>query len=159
MKSSTICFPEKGDIIFLSNKKRGFGVDLLNGYGGKQKPEDFSALDIAVREFGEEAEVATSHEKLNEVAVIDFFRAEEHLYECHIYFCGDWTGELHETEEMGPPEPFPKNSLPYDRMWIGDQQWLPIICSGQKIRGKMIYDKEMKKVLHFEYKPLEGGQS
>ena len=50
----TLCLLVKGGNISLAKKKRGFGKDRWNGYGGKVKPGE--AIKIAaIRELLEEA--------------------------------------------------------------------------------------------------------
>lgn len=154
MKISTICFPIKDNRVFLSNKKRGFGVGYLNGYGGKKQPEDATIEDTAVREMKEEACVIVAQENLEKVAVIDFFEGDVHIFECHVFFCRDWEGELQETEEMTAPEPYDVNNPPYDRMWDADRTWLPLVFSGRKIRAKSCYDEGMNRQKSFEHEPL-----
>jgi len=154
MKISTICFPVKDNRIFLANKKRGFGKGFLNGYGGKKQLEDRSIEDTAVRELMEEGGIIASPEKLEKVAVIDFFEGETQIFECHIFFCRDWQGEFFETEEMGMPTSYEIVDLPYERMWDADRVWLPLICSGQKIRARSYYNEGMTEQVKFEHEPL-----
>lgn len=154
MKQSTICFPVKDNKIYLSNKKRGFGAGFLNGYGGKRHEEDDSIEHTAVREMEEESGVKTEIKDLEKVAIISFYKEQEPVFECHIYFCRQWTGEFIESEEMAYPEIFDISNVPYDRMWDSDRVWLPLICSGQKIHATSIYDADMNKQISFEYIPL-----
>ncbi|KKU93951.1 MAG: NUDIX hydrolase [Candidatus Jorgensenbacteria bacterium GW2011_GWA1_48_13] len=154
MEISTICFPVRDSRVFLSNKKRGFGKGYLNGYGGKKKPGDTTVENTAVREMNEEGGVTTSPEGLEKVAVIDFFEGDTHLFECYIFFCRNWRGEFRETEEMAAPEPYDIGNPPYDRMWAADRDWLPLVFSGQKIRGRYYYNQGMTKQDRFEYEPL-----
>lgn len=154
MKMSTICFLVRDNHIFLANKRRGFGAGFLNGYGGKKQPEDRSIEYTAVRELAEEGGVITSPEKLEKVAVIDFFEGETHIFECHIFFCRDWQGEFVETEEMEAPTPHDISNPPYERMWDADRVWLPLVCSGQKIRARSYYNEGMTEQVKFEHEPL-----
>lgn len=150
MRISTVCFPIRGKRIILAPTKRGFGAGKLNGYGGKWDPEDATVEDAAVREVLEEGGVTVPKENLEKVAVINFFRGDEYIFECHIYFCREWEGEFVETEEMGPPEEFEMFKLPFDRMFDADGLWLSLVCAGQKIKGECHYNQEMK-VARFEY--------
>lgn len=154
MKISTICFPVRGADVLLSKKKRGFGVGYLNGYGGKQQDGDATVEDAAIRELQEEGGVDASTGDLEKVAVIDFFRGKEQIFECHIYFLNEWQGEFQETEEMAKPEAYPISNIPYDQMWHADRVWLPIVFSGQKIRARSYYNEDMSEQVHFEHEPL-----
>lgn len=154
MKISTIVFPVRNNQIFLANKKRGFGAGFLNGYGGKQQPEDSTIEHTAVREMEEEGGVVTSPNNLEKVAVINFFEEDAEIFECHVFFCREWKGEFCETEEMGMPQTYPISNPPYDEMWDADRTWLPLVCSGQKIRAISKYYKGMNKQESFEYTEL-----
>lgn len=154
MKISTIVFPVKDNHIFLANKKRGFGTGFLNGYGGKQQPEDLTIEHTAVREMKEEGGIDVFIEDLEKVAIINFFEEETEIFECHIFFCRKWRGEFQETEEMGAPQPYGISNPPYDQMWDADRVWLPLVCSGQKINAVSKYNKGMTKQVSFEYKKL-----
>jgi len=149
MKVATICFPIQGDTIFLANKKRSFGAGHLNGWGGKVDGDE-SIAATASRELFEESTIETDPADMELVAIIDFFEETNHIFECHVFFVRQWQGTLQETEEMGIPEQFPLDSVPYERMWKSDHLWMPLICEGKKIRAKAIYKKGMAEVERFE---------
>jgi 8-oxo-dGTP pyrophosphatase MutT (NUDIX family) len=153
MKISTIVFLVQNNQIFLADKKRGFGAGFLNGYGGKQQPEDTTIEDTAARELKEEAGVIA--QELEKVAVIEFYEQETLIFECHVFFCRSWNGELEESEEMALPQGYDITNVPYDRMWDADRVWLPLICSGQKIKAVSVYNKGMSKQESFKYEALE----
>ncbi|MDP3956469.1 MAG: NUDIX domain-containing protein [bacterium] len=155
MKVGTICFPVQGGNIFLANKKRGFGAGFLNGYGGKQQPEDPTIVEAAIREMKEEGGIVASPEDLEKVAVINFFEEDVQIFECHVFFCRTWQGEFHETDEMDAPQLYNMLDLPYNRMWDADKVWLPIVCSGEKIRATSKYNQGMTRQENFEYEPLQ----
>lgn len=154
MKITTISFLVKGDEVFLSEKRRGFGVGFLNGYGGKAAAGE-DVRTAAVRELREEAAVDADPKRLQKVAVVDFFDGDEHIFECHVFFLAEWRGDPEETEEMALPQLYPIANLPYERMWKSDRVWLPLIFSGKKIRAKARYEKGMDDMKDFEYVPLE----
>lgn len=126
----------------------------MNGYGGKKQVEDVTIEDTAIRELQEKAGIVASKQDLEKVAVIEFFEEETQIFECHIFFCHQWKGELHETEEMATPKPYQLTSLPFDKMWHADRTWLSIVCTGQKIRAKPYYNKGMTHQERFEQEPL-----
>lgn len=150
MKITTLCFPIHGNKIFLSKKKKGVGSGYLNGYGGKVEPNEM-VEEAAIRELKEEVGLTALPHDITEVAIIDFFNSDQHIFECHVFFVYQWKGEFKETEEMSFPECHEYNNLPFERMWESDRFWLPIICSGLRIRGQARYEKgEIK----FEYVQL-----
>ncbi len=153
MKTTTISFLISNGGIYLSEKKRGFGSGYLNGYGGKVTERE-NIEDAAIRELSEEVGLIVSPQKLEKVAIIDFFNDEEHIFECHVFFVAEWGGELKESEEMAYPQLYKFTNLPYERMWKSDRVWLPLIFSGKKIRAKAYYKKGMEEMKHFEYESL-----
>jgi 8-oxo-dGTP diphosphatase len=153
MKITTISFLVSKDGVYLSEKKRGFGTGYLNGYGGKAL-EGESIENAAVRELNEEAGLTVLPQKLEKVALIDFFEGDEHIFECHVFFAREWEGELKESEEMAYPLFYKFTDLPYDRMWKSDRVWLPLVFSGEKIKAKAWYEKGMDEMKHFEHGAL-----
>ena len=151
MKTSTLSFLIKDASVYLSEKKRGFGKGYLNGYGGKVG-EGESIENAAIRELNEEAGLTVNLQKLQRVAIINFFEEDRQIFECHVFFVSVWNGEIKESEEMAQPVLYDLNNLPYERMWDGDRVWLPLVFSGKKIKADVYYEKGMKKVMRFEHK-------
>ena len=153
MKLTTLCFLTKNDKVLLSLKKRSFGKGFLNGYGGKVQEDETPELAVA-RELSEEARVKVNQHDLEKVAIIDFFDGDNQIFECHVFFAKAWQGNPAESEEMAAPKWFSRKSAPYEQMWKSDREWLPIVFSGKKIRGKAYYKSGMEEMDHFEYTPL-----
>ena len=153
MKITTICFLMGDDSVYLAEKKQGFGIGYLNGYGGKNRKGE-RIEDTAARELKEEAGLTVSPQRLEKVAVVDFFEDQEHIFECHIFFVSQWKGEFKESEEMSYPREYKLNNLPYEKMWKSDRVWLPLIFSGKKIKAKAYYEKGMDEVKDFDYELL-----
>jgi ADP-ribose pyrophosphatase YjhB (NUDIX family) len=152
MKVTTLCFLIRENKIFLSIKKEGFGVGFLNGYGGKNKPSE-SIEEGAVREIEEECGVRVKVKDLEKVAVIDFYKSREHLFQCHVYFAHEWVGEFRESEEMAYPESFLVGDIPYVRMYPPDITWLSRLLAGERIRGKVFHTTDFQ-LEKFECEPL-----
>lgn len=142
--------------VALSLKKISFGKGFLNGYGGKVKDGETPEI-AAVRELFEEAGVTVDSANpadLQKAAVIDFFDGDKPVFKCHVFFATSWNGDPVESDEMTLPEWFAVDSVPYDRMWKADREWLPLIFSGKKISAKAYYKPGMKEMDRFEYMPL-----
>lgn len=155
MKVSTLVFPVTKTSVLLARKKSGVGAGLYNGWGGKLEPEDEGNLKAcACREFLAESGAYTSRKNLRKMAVVDFFEAGVHIFECYVYFCFAWNGQLRETPEMGRPRTFPLASIPYDRMMPADVIWLKEIFLGKRFRGRVYYNKGNTKLEKFEHGPL-----
>ena len=88
---------------------------------------------------------------LNKFAVIDFFECNEHIFECHVFFIEQWSGQPRETDEMALPDKFSKVQLPIEKMWKANSRFLPLIISGKKIVGEARYDKGMRELLSFTH--------
>lgn len=142
-KITTICFLIKNNQILLAMKKRGFGANRWNGYGGKAG-EGESVLDAAVREIKEESGIDVKNEALRKVSEIDFVFPQKPEWDqnTHVFFVNEWEGEPKETEEMRP-QWFDLGTIPYSEMWPEDKLWLPRAILGEKIKGK-IYFKDME---------------
>lgn len=112
----------------------------------------------AIREFSEETGGATFKMRdLKQVAVIEFHKGREQVFECTVFFLYWWHGELKETSEMGEGHPFLMTNLPLDMMMAGDKEWLPLICNPHRnkvLRAKVFYSEDMTQVLDFKSEEL-----
>lgn len=126
-------------------KKRGFGADLWNGFGGKLHGGE-TIEDGLRRETFEEAGIKLR--ETEKAGIIEFeFAGNPEILEVHIFRAGSFEGEPAETEEMKPCW-FQINEIPYDSMWPDDQFWLPLLLDGKKFKGKFVFDKDTNIVSH-----------
>lgn len=152
-KVFTNCFLVKVDQegkpieVCLGMKKRGFGVGMWNGAGGK--PDDGEPIDMAAnRETLEEFGVRiVKKEKVGEFHFVLLEEDKEAIM--HAFLSTEWEGEPVETEEM-KPEWFLIDSVPYDKMWKSDVEWLPMVFGGQKVKGRYTFEKEGGEVISKE---------
>lgn len=120
--------------VLLGMKKRGFGKQKYNGFGGKLNPGE-TILAAALREAEEESGlVPLAYYK---AAIIDF--PDSYDLRMHLYVCTKWEGEPHETEEM-LPRWFPFSHIPYDQMWDDDAYWFDYIIHGKKIIASFTFE-------------------
>lgn len=131
-------------------KKRGFGVDKWNGFGGKLQ-EDEDVRVAMVRELQEEAGVSVLPEHLKEAGTLEFRFKDNPDWDnfCYIFTTTTWTGEPSESEEMRP-QWYLINALPFSEMWIDDPRWLPLVLAGKVIEGKFLFDKTGGAMLNFK---------
>lgn len=124
-KKTTVVFPVRDDEILLAMKKRGFGANWWNGYGGKLEPgETYTAS--AIRETHEESGIVLTEQNLRHVADLVFRFDEVVDVVTRAYIAEGFTDTAVETEEMRP-QWFAKTDIPYDTMWPGDDKWIPKI--------------------------------
>ncbi len=139
MNKYTLCYLINNNKICLAMKKRGFGSNRWNGYGGRfEKNLDKNIRQTAIREIFEE--IGVKVEKLEKVAELTFFWKEMSSWNriVYVYFSKIWQGEPQETEEM-KPRWFSTKHIPFKSMWPDDIYWLPKALKGKTLRGKFTF--------------------
>lgn len=156
MKKNTLLFLLKDDKneILLAMKKRGFGVGKYNGVGGKVM-EGESIPDAAAREAHEEISVAVPTQNIIQVAMLTFHFKDKPDWdiECHTFFTRVWVGEPAESEEM-KPEWFNQNAIPFEKMWIDDKYWLPMVLRGDQVTATFWFSNDGSELLKYA---IEGN--
>ncbi|MBU1038627.1 8-oxo-dGTP diphosphatase [Patescibacteria group bacterium] len=133
----TLGFIFQDDNILLGLKKRGFGQGKWNGYGGKIESGETIEQSL-VREIKEEVSlVVKEYDKLGEIEFI--FPQEEFLV--HIFKITSYTGKPKESLEI-TWQWFKLSDIPYDKMWIDDKYWLPMLIQGKKFNGRFVFSDE-----------------
>lgn len=117
------------DEILLAMKKRGFGVGMWNGAGGKVELGE-TIEEAMIRETVEEIDIKPL--EYERVAVHTFTFDNGKIAEVHTYVCNKWQGSPMETEEMAPKW-FKLDQIPYNSMWPDDALWLPFVLDGKKL--------------------------
>lgn len=124
----------KGNTVLLGLKKRGFGSQKYNGFGGKLKQYE-TIEEAALREAREESGLIMLD--YYKAAEIDF--ADSYPLRMHLFVCTSWEGTVVESDEMLPTW-FKFDEIPYDEMWEDDKYWFSYALSGKKFKGTFIFE-------------------
>ena len=151
-KLLTLCVIRQGDRALLGQKKKGFGADLWNGFGGKLE-EGETLEESVVRETKEEAGVVIR--EFEKIGIMDFhLNNNPDILEVHIFSTSKFDGEPIETEEMRPKW-FSIEDIPYNEMWADDIYWYPLFLEGKKFKGEFFFDEDQK-VLNYTLDKVES---
>ena len=82
-------------------------------------------------------------EKCKELGWIDFhFKGKDDLNQkVYIFRVDEFSGEPKETQEMGKPEEFDVDKIPYDKMMVGDDKFIPFVVQGKKFKGEIYFSE------------------
>ncbi|MFA6588042.1 MAG: 8-oxo-dGTP diphosphatase [Patescibacteria group bacterium] len=144
----TLCLIYSPDQILLGMKKRGFGVNRWNGFGGKVRPGE-TIMEAAKREMFEEANIQILDLKFRGILTFEF-EGQTDILEVHLFSSDKYLGEPKETEEM-KPQWFKHNQIPFTDMWPDDPYWLPLVLEGKNVEGKFLF-KDKDTILKHEIK-------
>ncbi len=137
-KIQTLCIPLKKDRVLLGMKKRGFGFNMWNGFGGKV--EEGEDIEIATRrELYEEAGIQDG--LLSKAGMMEFsFIGEKTILQVHIFRLSNFFDEPIETEEMRP-QWFDFKEIPFSKMWPDDKYWFPLFLENRLFDGEFLFEK------------------
>lgn len=118
-----------------SNKK-------WNGYGGKQEPNE-TILETAIRELKDESGVVGLQDDLELIARISFFWTKKETSTpdmiVYIFFLSIFSGEPKEGVEMGEPQFFFPDEIPYHEMIPADKLFFMKLLAGRKLVGSVYH--------------------
>jgi 8-oxo-dGTP diphosphatase/2-hydroxy-dATP diphosphatase len=149
--------------VLLGLKRRGFGAGNYNGFGGKLE-EGENMFECARRELQEESGLLVPVSALEQCGFIRFFMKSDGMknpqggvskqLHVHIFVVdaekalrlpeasATASGECFqtpvETEEM-TPRWFSFDDIPFDSMWKDDPLWFPLMLSGKRFEGDVVF--------------------
>ncbi|KAJ2445111.1 hypothetical protein GGF42_006104 [Coemansia sp. RSA 2424] len=131
----TLVFPmdSQNSRVLLGMKKRGFGRDKLNGFGGKVEAKETIAKGAA-RELAEESGLEAKSMKQCGLLLF-YFENDPVAMEVHVFLVHEYEGIVTETDEMRP-EWFGIHAMPFKSMWADDSLWWPYVLKDQKFVGQ-----------------------
>lgn len=153
-KVYTLVFIRNNTEILLGMKKRGFGCDKWNGFGGKVEPGETPVLGAA-RELYEECRLSVLPEDLANIGHLEFtFEDSTTLMDVRVFSATKYQGVPVETEEMAPKW-FNIDKVPFDNMWADDKIWFPLMAAGKLFYGHFHY-RGFDTILKYELEELES---
>ncbi|MFH0951693.1 MAG: 8-oxo-dGTP diphosphatase [Patescibacteria group bacterium] len=141
----TLCLIHKDDQLLLGMKKRDFGKDRWNGFGGKLHQGE-NIEQALFREMKEEAGIKPV--KPEKRAIMHFTTEEnDDEIEVHLFCANNIIGEPKESDEM-KPQWFAVDKLPFEQMWPDDRLWMPYFLAGKKFRASFHFQNNNKVIYH-----------
>ncbi len=160
MKTYTLGFLFKENKIILAKKKRKFGVGKWNGYGGgieegEDKPTCFT------REIEEECGLILEKDKCKELGYVDFHfkNKDESNQRVFIFRIDEFSGYPKETAEMGKPEEFDLDKIPFHEMTIGDDKFVPFVVEDKKFGGEIYFSENGDELLKCTVSEIKNENS
>jgi len=152
LNDAVVCFLTKdfGSKILLAMKTDKIGKGCWNGYGGGIEIEE-TPEQAGLRELWEESGIRTYPFFMKKVAEVDFHNTKisgsTFVCKVHYFFVRSWFGEPESRpeENMVNPTWFFCEDLPYKEMMPADEDFLPFVFQGKKVRGRAFlgpYQKE-----------------
>lgn len=137
-----ICLARKKKAIHNENGEISYSLKTWNGYGGKKDESDISIEDTAIRELKEESDADGNKEDLKYCGKVFFFwpdnlEKKTADMEVHFYFLEKWRSQPKEGNEMGQPQFFDIENIPYHEMMNGDKLFMPKMFDGGIVEGNL----------------------
>lgn len=151
MKTATVAIIMRGSQILLGRKQGDpeIGEGTLNGPGGKIEPIDKTILDCLLRETEEELGIVLDPKKVEKVAIIIFYAADEPYMKVHFYRTSSFKNEPRETKSM-VPEWHDIGKIPFERMLESDPHWFPQLIRGDRFCTNVYYREKAKGFLKID---------
>ncbi|KAB0793528.1 hypothetical protein PPYR_13148 [Photinus pyralis] len=133
----TLIFIKTQNHVLLGYKKRGFGQQKWNGFGGKLE-ENETISEGAIRELFEESNLVVEKQHLHYMGVVTY-DDDVHRRIVYIFSASQVEGDLKESDEMRP-QWFEFENIPYHNMWPDSQFWLPLVLNDHHLQARFTYN-------------------
>ncbi|KAJ2466859.1 hypothetical protein GGI02_002495 [Coemansia sp. RSA 2322] len=126
----TVIFPfsDDGRQVLLGLKKRGMGVGLWCGFGGKPEPGE-TIDECARRELEEECGLRAVD--MQHVGVVLMSDSSTESMELFVYTAKALLGDITESDEMSPKW-FSVSDLTYQDTYTSSRVWWPVMFEGHR---------------------------
>lgn len=139
--NATLCIIKKDNKILLQLKTEGrFGEGKWNGSGGKINPGELPH-EAVVREVEEETGLKVRDLKLHGVLRHHFEAEEEKIWKVYVYSTSIFNGTIQSSPE-GELKWFHIEDIPYDKMWLDDIYWLPLLLEDREFAGDFYFNED-----------------
>lgn len=156
-KLYTLVFLRNEKEILLGFKKRGFGINKWNGFGGKVEQNE-AVIDAAIRELKEECCVTVKKDDLKNIGHLEFtFEGDTVMMDVRVFSASVYKGDPRETEEMAPKW-FDLDKVPFEDMWPDDKIWFPHMLQNKLFYGRFNY-KGFDTILNYKLEELTSMES
>ncbi|EIW55573.1 uncharacterized protein TRAVEDRAFT_151978 [Trametes versicolor FP-101664 SS1] len=151
--------------VLLGLKKRGFGVGLWNGFGGKVDPGE-TAAQAAVRELEEEAGITAPLQQCGTLFFVE--NTMDAAFNISVFCAHEYSGTITESDEMRPewfsiqeallPRTNPLTMvdhgdnakdlppIPLEKMWADDEFWMPAMFGRRHFVGRADFGVDNKMI-------------
>ena len=137
-EQAVLCFIFRDQEVLLIEKLRGLGAGKVNAPGGRIEAGE-TALQAAIREVQEE--VTVTPQDLSHLGNLKFAFVDGYNLECLVF-----RAESHIGTPSSTPEAIPFwnaiDTLPYERMWADDREWLPYLLRHESFTGQFVFNGE-----------------
>ena len=158
LRLATLALIVKDGKVLLGEKKKGaeIGSGTLNGPGGKADSKPDGTMErpeeCIVRETREEIDIQLDPTKLEKIGTMTFFAAGEADFQVVVFRTETFVGEPSETSSMFPPQWYPLDALPFDRMLESDREWFARAAAGEKFDADVFYKERAKDFERIQFK-------
>lgn len=63
-----------------------------------------------------------------------------------MFVAKQWKGDPCESDEM-LPQWFHTKEIPFDKMWIDDEHWLPLVLDKKKVKAEFTFTSDGSQIL------------
>ena len=149
-----VCLARKKQAIHDDTGEISYSLGIWNGYGGKREDVDESIEATAIRELFDESSVKAKKGDLKKCGDVSFYLHKEGkdvlFMDVVFYTLSRYKGEPKEGDEMGYPQFFGVDTIPYNDMMPADKILLPKMFRGEVVKANVVlYGKDKEPLVTF----------